>query len=158
MNAPRGEVAGPTRGGTRGRLRRFGPVVLAALGVVAAVSLYRAATSWPPRVAIPVARSTRPLAFSPDGATLATSDAEGVKFWGSADGRLRSRRDFPAELGRWMSRQPKAALTAQASAARQALRKIENAKTSELRQLWDEGKSAQWLADVKGLQARLAGK
>jgi hypothetical protein len=62
---------------------------------------------------------------------------------------------FPAELGRWLEKQPAPELIAQAAASRQALAKVEDARTSELRQLWGEGKSTQWLAKVKDLESRL---
>lgn len=92
------------------------------------------------------------LVEAPDG-SAAVAAAEVVA---AALGKPRP--GLPAELAGWLAKQPKPAIAAQASAARRALRKIEDPKASELRQLWSEGKSAQWLADVKDLETRLGGR
>jgi hypothetical protein len=62
---------------------------------------------------------------------------------------------FPAELRGWLAKQPKSEIAAQATAAKRALKKVEDAQASELRQMWAEGKTTQWLSNVKGLEARL---
>lgn len=62
---------------------------------------------------------------------------------------------IPAELGRWLEKQRKSELVAQAAAARQALEKVEDAKTSELAQMWAQSGSTRWLANVRDLESRL---
>ena len=62
---------------------------------------------------------------------------------------------LPSELRAWLARQPKSEIVAQAAAAKRALKKVEDARTSELQQLWAEDKTSQWLSNVKALEARL---
>lgn len=62
---------------------------------------------------------------------------------------------FPEELRRWLAKQPKSELIAQAGAAKLALKKVQDPKSSELQQLWAEGKSTQWVVNVKDLESRL---
>jgi Domain of unknown function (DUF4259) len=65
---------------------------------------------------------------------------------------------LPADLKAWLAGQPRAQIAAQAALAARALAKIEDARHSELRQLWSEGKSNQWLTNVQALQSRVGGK
>ena len=65
---------------------------------------------------------------------------------------------LPANLKAWLAGQPRAQIAAQAALAVRALTKIEDAGHSELRQLWSEGKSNQWLTKVQALQSRVGGK
>lgn len=65
---------------------------------------------------------------------------------------------LPANLKAWLAGQPRAQIAAQAVLAERALTKIEDARHSELRQLWSEGKSNQWLNKVQELKSRVGGK
>ena len=65
---------------------------------------------------------------------------------------------LPANLKAWLAGQPRAQIAAQAALAVRALTKIEDAEHSELRQLWSEGKTNQWLAKVQALRSRIRGK
>jgi hypothetical protein len=65
---------------------------------------------------------------------------------------------LPANLKAWLAAQPRAQIAAQATLAERALKKIEDAQHSELRQLWSEGKANQWLTKVQALQSRIASK
>lgn len=66
--------------------------------------------------------------------------------------------DFPKELAVWLARQPKAQLAGLAPLARQALRKVLDPKSSELQQLWAEGKKNRWELRIAELEARLGGQ
>lgn len=66
--------------------------------------------------------------------------------------------ELPASLKAWLAVQPRAQIAGQAALAERALTKIEDARHSELRQLWSEGKSNQWLTKVQALQSRVGGK
>jgi hypothetical protein len=63
--------------------------------------------------------------------------------------------DFPKELAVWLERQPKAQLAGLATLARQALRKVREPKTSELKQLWSEGAKNRWDLRIAELAARV---
>jgi len=63
---------------------------------------------------------------------------------------------LPKQLSAWLDRQSKAELASLASIARQALRKVRDPKSSELKQLWSEGKKNGWDSNVGELEARLA--
>jgi Domain of unknown function (DUF4259) len=65
---------------------------------------------------------------------------------------------LPANLKAWLAGQPRAQIAGQATLAVRAVTKIEDVGHSELRQLWSEGKSNQWLTKVQALQSRLGGK
>ena len=65
---------------------------------------------------------------------------------------------LPADLEAWLAGQPRSQIAAQAALAERALTKIEDAWHSELRQLWSEGKTNQWLTKVRALQSRIGGK
>jgi hypothetical protein len=62
---------------------------------------------------------------------------------------------LPAELAAWIKRQPAQELSRLAPLARKALKRVRDPKTSELRQLWDEGKPARWLEAISDLESRL---
>jgi hypothetical protein len=62
---------------------------------------------------------------------------------------------LPAELATWLKRRGPQPLSQLAPLAMRALTRIRDPKTSELRQLWDEGKPAKWLAAVAELESRL---
>lgn len=63
---------------------------------------------------------------------------------------------LPPELQSWVRRQPTGALERLAPLARQAVERIQDPKTSELRQLWSEGKANNWRSGVTNLETRLA--
>ena len=65
---------------------------------------------------------------------------------------------LPADLKAWLAGQPRAQIASQAALANRALTKIEDARQSELRQLWSEGKANRWLNNVQALQTRIGGK
>ena len=65
---------------------------------------------------------------------------------------------LPADLKAWLAGQPRSQIEAEAALAERALTKIEDARHSELRQLWSEGKTNQWLTKVQALQSRIGGK
>ena len=65
---------------------------------------------------------------------------------------------LPANLKAWLDGQPRSQIAAQAALAERALTKIEDARHSELRQLWSEGKPNRWLTKVQALQSRIGGK
>lgn len=62
---------------------------------------------------------------------------------------------LPEKLRQWIERQPKQGLAELAPMARQALVRVKDPKQSELRQLWSESKSEQWLASIADLELRL---
>lgn len=63
---------------------------------------------------------------------------------------------LPKELEAWLGRQSKTALANLAPLARQVLKKVLDPKSSELRQLWSEGKKNHWESSITELEARLA--
>ena len=65
---------------------------------------------------------------------------------------------LPANLKAWLAGQPREQIATQAALAQRALAKIEDARHSELRQSWSEGKANQWLTKVQALQSRIGGK
>lgn len=62
---------------------------------------------------------------------------------------------IPKELSRWLENQSKQEMQALAPLAAQALRKVRDAKSSELKQLWAESKANNWEQRVAELEARL---
>jgi hypothetical protein len=62
---------------------------------------------------------------------------------------------LPAELAAWVKRQPAQALSLLAPLATRALTRVRDPKASELRQLWDEGNPAKWLAAIANLESRV---
>jgi len=62
---------------------------------------------------------------------------------------------LPPELAAWIKRQPAQELSRLAPLAEKALTRVRDPKTSELRQLWDEGKPADWLRAIADLESRL---
>jgi hypothetical protein len=64
-------------------------------------------------------------------------------------------RALPKEMSAWLERQPKPALANLRPVALQVLLRVKDPKLSELRQLWSEGKSEQWLARIAELESRL---
>ena len=65
---------------------------------------------------------------------------------------------LPADLKAWLAGQPRAQIAGQAALAQRALKKIEDIRHSELRQLWSEGKPNQWLTNVRALESRIGGR
>jgi hypothetical protein len=71
--------------------RRVGIVLLALVVLIWAGLVYREWTTWPVRVALRQPGDSRPLAFSPDGRTLATAGSQtGITVWDLAEGRVRA--------------------------------------------------------------------
>ena len=62
---------------------------------------------------------------------------------------------LPAGLAAWLKQQPARALSDLTPLATRALTRVRDPKVSELRQLWDEGNSARWLALIDDLESRL---
>jgi hypothetical protein len=86
---------------------------------------------------------------APEG-SAAVAAAEVVA---AAQGRASS--TLPKELRVWLERQSKTEIAALSSMAIQALKKVRNPKSSELKQLWSEGKSKQWESRIAELETRL---
>jgi hypothetical protein len=62
---------------------------------------------------------------------------------------------LPADLQSWVRRQPAGSLSQLAPLARKVLARVQDPKTSELRQLWSEGKENGWARVIADLAARL---
>ena len=62
---------------------------------------------------------------------------------------------FPPELQAWVKRMPTKKLAQLAPTAKKALARIKDTKSSELKQLWSEGKQNHWSAVIVELESRL---
>ena len=62
---------------------------------------------------------------------------------------------LPPIIQSWVHRQPIEKLSQLAPLARKALARIQNAKVSELQQLWSEGKPNNWPVVIAELESRL---
>jgi len=71
--------------------------VLVAVALIGTILGYRWWTTWPVRLEFGDEHGGIPLAFSPDGATLATKGfrSAGLRFWDAARGRLRASWAYP---------------------------------------------------------------
>jgi hypothetical protein len=65
--------------------------------------------------------------------------------------------NLPKELRAWIQRQPQDKLSQLAPLAKKALVRIQDAKVSELQQLWSESKQNKWPAAIAELSGRLDG-
>ena len=63
---------------------------------------------------------------------------------------------LPPDLRSWLERQAKGELAQLSQIARRALVRVKNSKTSELAQLWEEGKTNRWTQRIAELEERLA--
>lgn len=108
----------------------------------------RASSVTPVAAALDAALSGKTLE-APEG-SVAIAAAEVVA---AALGRPSAK--LPPELGGWVRRQPSEQLARLAPVAKKALARIRDAKVSELRQLWAEGKPNKWLDVVAELESRL---
>jgi hypothetical protein len=62
---------------------------------------------------------------------------------------------LPKQLADWIAKQSKEPIANQAPLARDAVRRVARKDGSELRELWEEGSSARWLATIDDLEGRL---
>ncbi len=77
--------------------RRSGLALLVPLSLIGAILGYQWWRTWPVRLEFREHNGSMPLAFSPDGRTLATMEFQsaGLRFWDAAHGRLRASWTYP---------------------------------------------------------------
>jgi WD40 repeat protein len=96
MRAPATMSAVGSRATARSR-RRAGLALLVGVTLIGTILGYRWWTNWPVRLELGEDHGHIPVAFSPDGATLATMGfrSAGLRFWDAARGRLRASWTYP---------------------------------------------------------------
>jgi Domain of unknown function (DUF4259) len=89
---------------------------------------------------------------APDGAAAVVA----AEIVAAAQGKASP--NFPKDLATWLERQPRLQIAALSPLALQALKKVRDPKSSELKQLWSEGKKNSWEQKILELERRLGGQ